>query len=362
MKFIGYIAIFLMHLVLQADEYIVSSLADSGTNTLRDAMLAVVDDDVITFDSSLSGTISLASSLPTITAENLSIVGPASLAVAIEASSLYQIFNIQADSAKIKNLILRNGASATFGGAVFVAANLSAYLTNLSIHACSGSNCQDPIYIDDSGFANIINPAFVAGSGADIFFVNSSAIIQNTNTLTTPTMLIDGSGVIETKGPGGVSLVAFSNPIALVIYNQSGTCTFSGNTSSILIANGTINGTFTTGYIGNTGVIQPGNGGTGSITSTTNYDQAADGNLEIKITASGTSDTVSVSGNFYPEGVLTILPQSGSYTVGTSYTIVTSALINNTYPSVICPITGFPFAVVYHADSIEIVITNNVSI
>lgn len=347
---------------LQADEYIITSLADSGSGTLREAMLIAVDDDVITFDASLIGTISLGSSLPMITAGNLSILGPNSLAVAIDGNSQYQIFNIAADQAKITNLSLNNGANASFGGAIFVATNLDATLNNVSINACSSSICQSPIYIDDGAFISFINPAFTSGIGPDISFVNASAKLQN-NTILSPTIYIDGSGAIETEGPGSLSLLGFSTPISLLIYNQSGTCAFSGTTSSVVVAHGTVTGNFNAQYIANIGTIQPGNNGIGSITSLNDFIQSPDGNLQIKITAGGTNDLVDISGNFYPRGVLTILPQAGSYTAGTRYTFVTTTGgINSSFDSVICPIEGFPFVVVYHSNFIEIVITNNWSV
>ncbi len=341
---------------------VVTSLNDSGTGTLRDTMLTAAEDDIITFDSSLSGSIVLASSLPTITVDNLLIYGPNSLDISIDGGSLYQIFHIANDQVTIANLNLINGADPALGGAVYVEAGWNAALTSVNITSCSGANCASPVYLNDSAYINIVNSSFTSGIGPDLYLVNSSATITNTNSLITSTLQIDGVGVVETKGPGSVNIQAFSTPIDIVIYNHSGTCQFSGTTDDIVIANGTLMGTFTSYYVASSGTIQPGDPNTlGTVTSNGSFVQDTTGNLQIKITPSGTNDLVAITGSLYPEGTLTILPQSGMYIAGTSYTIITTTQpIDRSFPSILCPITGFPFSVIYHPNSIEIVITTSV--
>ncbi len=327
---------------------------------MRQAMTSLAEDDVITFDPSISGTITLGSSLPPINVDNILILGPVSLSVTIDGNSQYQIFNIQADRTKIRNLILNNGANASFGGAVYVAPTLSAELKNLTVNACSGSLCQNPVYIDNSAFAHLINPSFTSGSGADLYIANGSAILENRNLLSSPSLFIDGTGDIVNKGPGPIHYTAFSNPIAILLDNASGVCTFVGNTSSILINNGSLQGNYSAAYIADMGTVLPGTTAIGSITTSGDYIQSSSGNLQIKITPTGTSDTINAGGNVYSEGVLTLLPQTGSYLSGTSYTIITAAgTINTPFSKTVCSVADFPISILYHNQTIEVLITDN---
>lgn len=357
-----WLPVFLAFQWLYADEYIITSLNDSGAGTLREAMLAAVDDDVITFDSGITGIITLGSSLPPITAKNLLISGRYSMGITIDGASQYQIFNIMADEVHIMNLTLSNGSNASFGGAVYVGPSLNTRLDNLDIISCAGSNCQSPVYIDDGGFIHFVNLSFSSGSGPDIYFVNASAILHNLNH-PPPVIHINGSGIAELKGPGRIDLVAFSDPIGILIYNHSAECIFTGTTSANLISVNSIAGNYTARYIASIGSTKPGNDTFGSIASSLDYIQTTDGTLFIKIDDSGSHDSLNVGHNLYPFGTLTILPESGNYTAGTSYTIITVAgKINNPFTTVTCPIANFPFTVVYRDNSIEIVITANFTI
>jgi hypothetical protein len=93
----------------------VTSLADDGgTGTLREAITAANStsgDDVITFASSLSGTITLTSALPTIS-DNLTITGPGESDLTIDGDAQFRVFDTTTTNGKtlvLSGMTLRNG-------------------------------------------------------------------------------------------------------------------------------------------------------------------------------------------------------------------------------------------------------------
>jgi hypothetical protein len=105
----------------------VTTTADSGAGSLRQAVAASVDGGTIDFDipTSDSGYDSAAGSF-TITlrtgelliVRDLTITGPANTKVAINAINLTRLFNIPAATVTIENLTLRNGAARGANGAI----------------------------------------------------------------------------------------------------------------------------------------------------------------------------------------------------------------------------------------------------
>lgn len=124
MKLLPILFVLIMISAGQAATITVNSLTDisdgscsDGSCTLRDAILVAVDHDTIEF--SVTGTIVLASSLPTIESE-LYIQGPGQENLAISGNDLVQPFNISSGSndTTISNLNITNGRSESTGGAV----------------------------------------------------------------------------------------------------------------------------------------------------------------------------------------------------------------------------------------------------
>ncbi|MDE3056207.1 MAG: autotransporter domain-containing protein [Verrucomicrobiota bacterium] len=84
----------------------VTSLADRGPGTLREAMLVSSPDSVITFD--VQGTIFLENPLPTVT-ENLTVQGNGK--VVLNGQSLHQILRIDSGAVSISDMTFLDGAS-----------------------------------------------------------------------------------------------------------------------------------------------------------------------------------------------------------------------------------------------------------
>jgi hypothetical protein len=93
---------------LLAANHLVTSNADAGPGSLRDAMTLAANKDVITFDNNLEGNIFLESPLPLINSD-LTIVG--NLKVIIDGQDQYQIFFANQGQINLSKLILSNGFS-----------------------------------------------------------------------------------------------------------------------------------------------------------------------------------------------------------------------------------------------------------
>ncbi len=99
---------------------VVTSTADSGTGTLRAAIAAAMPGDTITFASSLIGsTIKLTSGELAIT-KPLTILGPTSGPLTINAQFNSRVFHITAQgTVTIDNLAIEDGRTTTIGGGVY---------------------------------------------------------------------------------------------------------------------------------------------------------------------------------------------------------------------------------------------------
>lgn len=134
-----------LHMPLSATTYTVTTTADSGTGSLREALTSAQNMDSIIFNNSLSGTITLTDNLPIINS-NLIITGNGN--VAIDGQNTYQVFFVNSGTASISSLTIKNGKSQGgdggsahagngggglgAGGAVFVNAPATATLTNVN--------------------------------------------------------------------------------------------------------------------------------------------------------------------------------------------------------------------------------------
>ena len=142
----------------------VTSLADSGTGTLRGAVAAAQSGDGIVFDRSIQGgTIALNSEIP-ITV-NLSIGGMTHTGVTISGQNLTRLFEIVSGSSDIDGLTLTNGNdnSSTGGGAILVDSGATlgtAYDTFSNNSAVNGGA------IENQGTLNVHVGSFFSGNTA----------------------------------------------------------------------------------------------------------------------------------------------------------------------------------------------------
>lgn len=306
-----------------ATDYAVTSTDDSGPGTLRDALESIGTGDTITFDSSLTGTIVLASALPAITIDTV-ITGPTSGSVTIDGSSLYQIFEVNSYTS-ISNLTLTNNDTSTLGSAILIDDSATLTLDTVSIPHCA-SSCQAPVYLQENAtlFSNNMTFSSPGGSGVDVLFADGSGGAFGCDSSVQPEVWIDSSGTatLYKEGEGTMQLhTASSADISLVA--DEGTLLFSDEVIEPVIAlpNGLLQGTPTSYYVANMGVVETGES-FGVITDTTDYYQDSDGTLNVKIDASGNTDQVQAPGVGYLGGDLIIQLQPGTYTASTTYALL----------------------------------------
>jgi uncharacterized repeat protein (TIGR01451 family) len=230
--------------VARADTYTVTNTNDSGTGSLRQAILDAESHggaDQIAFDASVSGTITLASALPTIT-QDLTITGPGADRLAISGNDTYRVFAITGGTVSISGLTITAGypdsAAGAFGlsgAGIYVASSADVTLrdcaithntlpsdTNLkgagilsvgdlTIERCTISHNDAA---DNSGggiFAHLpsllsVTASTISGNSADygggilvynaIADVNSSTVTNNTANVDDGGITVDTNGVI----------------------------------------------------------------------------------------------------------------------------------------------------------------------
>ncbi|MCW5845474.1 MAG: hypothetical protein KIT77_29750, partial [Caldilinea sp.] len=106
--------------VVRAAQFAVTSTADSGAGTLRQAILDAngsAGADIITFNLPAGSTIALSSPLPPIT-DDLLIGGPGAEQLTVSGSSTSRVFTVLGGTVTISGLAIRNGkAQGGAGGA-----------------------------------------------------------------------------------------------------------------------------------------------------------------------------------------------------------------------------------------------------
>jgi hypothetical protein len=173
--------------------YQVTSTADSGSGSLRDAILAANANpgaDTITFAPSVTGTIALASPLPAITdTAGLTIQGPGAGTLTISGGSpvfggtAFQILNVIAGaSLSTTGLTIADGGG-SFGGAISNAGDLSVTDCVLSGNVAGfTSNFNDGMQggaIYNSGTATISTSTFLGNSAGEPASGEGGAIYNN---------------------------------------------------------------------------------------------------------------------------------------------------------------------------------------
>lgn len=112
----------ILSLPLPAAELIVDNLNDDGTGSLREAIDQANSDpapDVIHFDASLDGTLTLASPLPAISTD-IDIIGPGAQQVAISGDQTHQILMVEAGASVLLSGLALVDGTAELGGAAII--------------------------------------------------------------------------------------------------------------------------------------------------------------------------------------------------------------------------------------------------
>ena len=212
-----------------ANIIIVTNTADSGPGSLRDALAAAVDGDIIDA-TGISGTILLTSGELQITTA-VAINGPGDTSLTIDGNGTFRVFDNLTSGATIAGFTITNGsASGDNGGGVFNEGGNSATL-RLSDCTVSGNSADFGGGIFNLNGALIVNNCTISGNGAAFsgggianFASGAAATLTITNSTISDNSATanDGGGILN----GAAGSVA---SIASVIVSNS---TLSGNSAT----------------------------------------------------------------------------------------------------------------------------------
>lgn len=235
---------------LQAATFSVTTTGDSGAGSLRQAILdanaALGADDVVV---TVTGTITLASALPTIT-QALTLSGSGASALTVDGNNTGRIFTIDSpgdnQTIGISGLTLTRGRS-TAGGAIAVASGDTLHLSSSILENNTATGGGDGGAIDnDPGATLNVTDCMIRNNTAE----DEAGGIENSGTLTITNSTISGntavsdSGGLENFGAGVVTITDST------ISGNSATNTGGGienSGASMTILNTTISGNSTTG-------------------------------------------------------------------------------------------------------------------
>jgi hypothetical protein len=230
-----------------ADTFTVTNLNNTGPGSLREAINAAEANagaEEIMFADGVSGTITLASTLPTVTdSEGLTIDGGGD--VAVSGDDAVQVF-VMSPEAKLslRNLTVSDGLAFARGGGVF---NGGGTLT-VDGSTFSGNNSDlygGGIFNDDGGMLRVNGSTFsdnwASDYGGGIFNDQGADFTLSDSTFSGNSTADVGAGIANLGGAVGITGSTFSGNVSDVtgggITNEAGTLevsnsTFSGNAAT----------------------------------------------------------------------------------------------------------------------------------
>lgn len=229
---------------VQTNYLMVTNRNDSGSGSLRDAMAAAITDGSgdIVFQSGLTGTITLVSSLPPISTGYLNIAGPGANKLTIDGAGNHQIldFSGTGQQVNISGLTIADGnQNAGYAGGI---QNSGALIAENVAFTGNGGDTGGAIYND--GTLVLENSTFsnnTATSGAGIANASTGKLVLANGTFNGNTANGGNGGALDNNG--GVVLVSSgtvsgnnskNGGIGAGISNDSGTLVL---TNSIVSAN-----------------------------------------------------------------------------------------------------------------------------
>jgi hypothetical protein len=235
----------------QERTFVVTTDADSGTGSLRDAMTQAVgfaSDDTIQFDPAFFGTahtITLVTQLPFIasTGGTLTISGPGSSLLTVRrnpAAGNFPIFNNAAPALSISGLTATGGQATTTGGAITTGGTSGQRiaLDDVVLTGNSAGSDGGAIRISLGGFLTIRNSTIsnnTAPAGGALYFqAGGSLLLENTTISGNTATSSPGGGAVYFTGTASATPPAGFTPSTLVLKNS----TINNNTLTLSTANG----------------------------------------------------------------------------------------------------------------------------
>lgn len=338
----------------------VTSLADSGSGSLRDAITTANASSGSTISlAGLVGTITLASALPPIQ-QSMTITGPGSTLLAISGSGLYQIFNVAPASGtnitvNINGLNIANGkAAAGGGGGLYVGSGSTVTLNN---DAFTGNSATMGGAVWNGGASLTISNSTFTGNTAGQTSSNKGGAVYSSAALTVKSSTFASNSAYD----GSAIYLDPASTAAVSIVNSTFWANAAADTGAVY---GSTSGNFSIGnstFAGNT----PLNAG-GSIASTGAGLTVTNTILDSASACSGTSCPLNgTTGNVVGSVVVDLKLAPLGYYGGTTPTLLPlpgSAAIGAGQNMGGLPLTdqrGFPFTATVDAGAVQ---TNYVSV
>ncbi|NJL06725.1 MAG: hypothetical protein HC911_17850 [Chloroflexaceae bacterium] len=181
----------------------VTTLANSGAGSLRQAIADAQAGDTITF--AVTGTIRLSTQL--LLPRAVTIQGPGADQLAVSGENIARVFLLDNNAnvqATISGLTIRDGQTSAAGAGVYVGRTNALTLTNVTVFRNTAGGFGGGIYND--GTLTVIDSTISTNSGS------GGGGIHNERTLT-----VQGSTIAENTGSaGGIRNTAFNNPTTVV--------------------------------------------------------------------------------------------------------------------------------------------------
>ncbi|MCI5052098.1 MAG: autotransporter domain-containing protein [Simkaniaceae bacterium] len=142
---------------------------------------------------------------------------------------------------------------------------------------------------------------------------------------------MSGTGTLTKTGSGNMTVTGNSSGFTGTTNFNAGTLTVSGSMGGpvVMASDTTLKGTGSVGGCTNSGTIEPG-ASIGTLTINGDFTQTSTGTLSIEINPTE-ADKLVVTGTANLDGTVLVLPETGIYTQGTEYTILTAGSINGTF-------------------------------
>ena len=220
-----------------------------GDCTLRDALDAAADGDTITFDGSLTGTISLSAG-QLLVAKNVTIVGPGAASLAVDAGGASRVFYLQAGATGdivMSGLTISGGNVTGDGGGILVKnagdSSFDSVVVTGNTATGNGGGIVFPYDGRDHNQSIANSKIFANASGTNGGGVYFGAVLSNSFTQTVSASTIEGNTAAE-RG-GGIYLQEDYAPGFIVDSTISGNSAPLGggvflNSSPLTIANSTL--------------------------------------------------------------------------------------------------------------------------
>jgi hypothetical protein len=241
----GVLAVMVLFVATRAFGATVTSLADDGPGTLREAIAAASPGDTIDF--SVSGVITLNTGL--VIDKDLTLTGPGAASLALDGGGSVSILQVDAGATvAISGLTFQHGTTALFGGAIYNSGSLT--LTRVVVSHNTADVNAGGIF-NDRGTLTLDHAVVsdnVAGSNAGGIFNNAGgSLTLNDTVIARNTAPSSGGGIAMSTG----TLVANNSTIT---ENSSsyggGIYGVRGNQSSITLNNSTLAGNSATAAAG----------------------------------------------------------------------------------------------------------------